>query len=282
MNTQDYRIVWVHGVGHPKAGYSVPWQEAFNTYLNFPDSDYIEALWSGAFTQKIFVINSTQPDILLTPQKQRARTDSCNALATTLQARESAIAELEGMPLGEWSVITGANATNPTELPPPFPWILDPRDYIGEFVDYLMDRNIRNAVKEKVKEQLRPLAGHGYAISIIAHSWGTVVSYESLIDLETELPNFKLTNFFTLGSPLWIVHHLLDDPSGRKPSNTSRWINIHALGDAIGCWLKTGFQVDEDFFVPDFNHSDNPHMSYFLPGNTAVQRDIVARTIVKG
>ena len=280
MNIHDYRIVWVHGVGHAKAGYSDTWRAAFNTYLKFPDSDYIEALWSGVF-EKMLVINLTQPDMALTPQEQiTGAVDPCKTLATTLLARKSAIAEVEStLLLGEWSAIAGAKATDLTELSPP-PWALDPEDYIGEFVDYLVDRRIRNAVKEKLKEQLRPLASHGYATSIIAHSWGTVVAYESLIDLETELPNFKLANFFTLGSPLWIVHLLLDDRSGRKPHNTSKWINIHAQGDAVGSWLKPGFQVDKDLIVPNFNNSDDPHMSYFLPGNTAVQRDIIATAIL--
>jgi hypothetical protein len=201
-----------------------------------------------------------------------------------LQARVSAIAEVKGTPpslVGEWSTISKAKANGLTAFPIPLPWILDPQDYAGEFVEYLVDRKIRTAVKEKVKEQLRPLAGRGYNISIIAHSWGTVVSYECLIDLETEVPNFKLTNFFTLGSPLWIVRPFLEDTSGRKPCNTSKWLNVHAQGDAIGSWLKPGFQVDQDLIVPDYNNSGDPHMSYFLPGNTAVQRDIVAKTILE-
>jgi hypothetical protein len=280
LNNQDYRTIWVHGIGHPNTGYSIPWREAFNAYLKFPVSDYIETLWCSAFTQKINVISSTQPDVLLIRQEQAAKVASLNALATTLQARGSAIAEVAGPPsLGEWSAFTRAKATGVAELPSPV-WILDPQDYVGEFVDYLINRNIRNAVKEKVKEQLRPLADKGYAASIIAHSWGTVVSYESLIDLERELPSFKLANLFTLGSPLWLVRHLLDDHSGRKPHNTSKWVNIHAQGDAIGSWLKPGFQVDEDRLVPDYKNSNDPHASYFLLGNAAVQHDIVSKTIL--
>jgi hypothetical protein len=40
--------------------------------------------------------------------------------------------------------------------------------------------------------------------------------------------------------------------------------------------------ADEDHLVPDYENSSDPHMSYFLPGNTAVQREIVAKTILKG
>ncbi|HEY4034777.1 MAG TPA: hypothetical protein VGL94_12525, partial [Ktedonobacteraceae bacterium] len=224
------------------------------------------------------VLQLDKPSIPLTSQEQIVADDLYKALATTLQARGSAIAQAVGTPLvGEWSSITGSQAAALANFPD---WVLNPQNYIGEFVEYLASRRVRNAVKGKLKEQLRPLVGKGDAISIIAHSWGTVVAYESLIDLEAELPAFQLTDLFTLGSPLWMVQQLLDDRSGRKPRNTKTWINIHAQGDVIGSWLTPGFQVDKDFSVLDFDNSNDPHGSYFLPGNVAVQRDIVEVTIV--
>jgi len=51
--------------------------------------------------------------------------------------------------------------------------------------------------------------------------------YESLLDLEAELPAFRLVNLFTPGSPLWLVQPLLDDRSGRRARNVERWANIH-------------------------------------------------------
>src|SRR5204863_7889770 len=119
----------------------------------------------------------------------------------------------------------------------------------------------------ELQDQLRPLGGAGDAISIIAHSWGTVVAYESLIDLEVELPAFQLADLFTLGSPIWAVHQLLDDRSGRKPRNTGKWVNIHAQGDVIGSWLTPGFRVDKDYAVPNFGNTNDAHGSYFFPGN---------------
>ncbi len=41
----DYRVVWVHGIGHQPPGYSKPWEDVFNQYLQFPHADYIEVLW---------------------------------------------------------------------------------------------------------------------------------------------------------------------------------------------------------------------------------------------
>ncbi|MBV8822978.1 MAG: hypothetical protein JO123_09330 [Ktedonobacteraceae bacterium] len=260
MSNADYRVVWVHGISDYKAGYSIPWEAAFNTYLNFPDSDYLEALWSPVFTGA--------NRISLTPEEQFAADELHKALATTLLAR--ATAQLPGVSalLGEWSTLTDKLALLP-----------NPDDYIGEFTRYLASRTVRTAVKEKLKEKLRPLAASGDDISLISHSWGTIVAYESLLDLETELPTFTLRNLFTLGSPLWMVQLLLDDRSGRKPGNTSTWVNIHARGDLIGSWLRPGFQDDKDFAVPSFG-TGNAHLSYFVPGNVAVQRDIVKVTIL--
>jgi hypothetical protein len=106
-----------------------------------------------------------------------------------------------------------------------------------------------------------------------------VVSYESLLDLEKEMPTFQIAHLFTLGSPLWLVQYLLDDPSGRKPRNVANWVNIYAQGDLIGAGLTPGFQVYADYAVASFGGGD-PHGSYFLVGNMAVERNIVAVTIL--
>ncbi|MBV9690627.1 MAG: hypothetical protein JO202_13070 [Ktedonobacteraceae bacterium] len=266
MNNLDYRVLWVHGISPYKAGYSIAWQTAFNTYLNFPDSDYLEVLWSTVF--------KGENTIPLTPQEQLAADELRKVLATPMLAR--ATAQLPGSSLLlEWSSLKGVSSVERAFLPD---WVLNPDAYIGEFTEYLVSRRIRNAVKEKMKEKLRSLASSGDDTSIIAHSWGTVVAYESLIDLEAELPTFKLTNLFTLGSPLWMVHLLLDDRSGRKPANTGIWVNVHALGDPIGAGLRPGFQVDKDLVVPSFGN--DPHGSYLVAGNVAVQRDIIKATIL--
>jgi len=269
----DHRVVWVHGVGPTNPDYSVAWKNVFNEYFNFPDNDFITVFWRAVFTA---MINALREQTIAGAPPPTAQEEAAvyKALATVLLAR--ATAQRSDL-LGEWSDLTSKAGTNEALLPD---WVLNPDAFLGEFVKYLVYRDIRTAVKEKVKEKLRPLAGLGYDISIIAHSWGTVVAYESLIDLQQELPAFQLTNLFTLGSPLWLVQYLLDDPSGRKPANVANWLNIHAQGDLIGSWLNPAFQVDQDYAVPDFSGGVDAHDSYFLKGNVAVQRDIVAANII--
>jgi hypothetical protein len=272
----DYRVVWIHGIGPQHIGYSIPWEDAFNQYLQFPHDDYIEVLWSVVFDSLISnsSLGMNEINIPLTPHEQLAEADVRKALTTQLLARAEPMQNSDLV--GEWSQLIHNAAANEALLPD---WVLNPDQYLGEFVKYLVSRPIRNAVKERAKQQLRLLASSSYDCSIIAHSWGTVVAYESLIDLEVELPAFRLDNFFTLGSPLWLVQSLLDDRSGRKPRNAGRWVNVHAQGDLIGSWLKPGFLVDQDFAVPNFGGGD-AHGSYFVVGNVQVQHDIVAADVL--
>jgi hypothetical protein len=273
----DYRVVWVHGIGPTQAGYSRDWVQSYNTYLNFPITDYIEVFWADVYNSTVSVDNLGTNTIAmpLTTQGQLVEAQVSKTLATVLLARETSLVQSPAL-LGEWSQVTNKVAAGQALLPP---WVVNPDAYIGEFVKYLVNRDVRNAVKEKAKEQLRTLADSGDNCSIIAHSWGTVVVYESLLELEKEIPAFQLAHLFTLGSPLWLVHYLLDDPSGRKPRNVANWVNVHAQGDVIGAGLTPGFQVDADYTVANFGGGD-PHASYFVVGNVAVEQDIVAVAIL--
>src|SRR5215472_8147432 len=200
----DYRVVWVHGIGPTEPHYSDDWTKVFNEYLNFPGNDFIEVYWRGVFTAMINAL-SESISVGAPSRNVQKEVEVRKTLATVLLARESA--QRSDM-LGEWSDLSSGAGTNVAPLPD---WVSNPDAFLGEFAKYLVNRDIRKAVKEKAKAQLRPLVGLGYDISIIAHSWGTVVTYESLIDLQRELPAFQLTNLFTLGSPLWLVQYLLDD-----------------------------------------------------------------------
>ena len=265
----DQCLVWVHGIGPTEAGYSDSWTQTYNECLNLPTTHYIEVLWSDVYSSATNKI--TLP---LAMQEKLVEAQVLKNLTTVLLARVSALAQNPAW-LDERAQITNEGATS-RELPA---WVVNSEDYIGQFVKYLVNSDVRDAVKEKMKEQLRPLAESCDNISVIAHSWGTVVAYESLLDLETEMPELQIAHLFTLGSPLWLVQNQLEDPSGRKPGNVANWVNIHARGDPIGAGLAPAFQVDADYAVAGVGDGA-PHGSYFAPGNVAVQCDIVAATIL--
>ena len=282
----DHRIVWIHGIGQYSPGYSVEWENTFNRYFHFSHSNYVEVCWDTVF-HPIGGIRGLEVDevtIELTPQEQLAEAEVRKDLQTIVLARASALALSTVSARGraeqitEWSEFAGIAADGRRGVLPA--WLSQPDAFLGDFVKYLVSRRVRHAVKEKAKERLRPLVSSEYSTSLVAHSWGTVVAHETLLDLEAELPSLQSTNLVTLGSPLWLVRHFLDERSGRKPGNVANWVSIHARGDVIGSWLSPGFQVDKEFEVPNFGGGD-AHGSYFVPGNEAVQRDIIVQTILR-
>ena len=110
MNIPDYRITWVHGIGQFTPDYSVPWRTAFNSYLNFPDSDYIEVLWATVFN--MLVANKAKLQLTL----QEAVTEDVvrKTLATVLLARATALPDA---PSGEWSGMIGEEAVDRPSCP---------------------------------------------------------------------------------------------------------------------------------------------------------------------
>lgn len=286
------RIAWVHGIGEHPPGYSAAWRQVYNPFLNLPDDGYIEVCWDTVFTIGGFALDpGTAPPLgsllreaTLTPRQQEQAAALQAELATVLQARADALQPYTAGPQAfgvpaplEWSARFG-----PAALPQPFglfpDWLANPNAYLGDFVKYLVSRRVRNAVKEKVKELLRPLAGTGDRCALIAHSWGSVVAYDALTDLANEAPTFQLAHLVTLGSPLWLVRSFLQDRTGRKPAQTALWLNIHAEGDPVAAYLRPAFAVDRDYLVP--TAGPDPHSSYFFPGNTLVQRDLIAAAIL--
>ena len=283
------RVVWVHGIGQHSPGYSAEWEATFNSYLNLGHEAYGEVCWDIVFRAARALPGAAgRPAgglaIPLTPREQQEEAEVREELRTILAARATA---LEQPPPGararaahDTRVVAWSDLVPPAGARGLLPdWLRRPDEYLGDFAKYLVSRDVRTAVKEQAKAVLRPFAGGEEQVAIIAHSWGTVVAYDSLLDLQVEQPALAVADLITLGSPLWLVRRLLEDRSGRKPGQVAQWVNVHARGDLVGAWLSPGFRVDEEFEVPTFGGGD-AHGSYFVAGNEAVQRDIIARAIL--
>jgi hypothetical protein len=285
----EHRIVWVHGIGDHQSGYSAEWERSLNGYLGIPHESYVEVVWETVFDAARRSVGAERgaasAPMRLTRRERLAEAEIRAELRAILVARGSAFEEgrspappsirgrrADGHEALEWSVVQRASRRRG-----PFDWLANVDEYLGDFTWYLASRRVRTVVQEEAKKVLRPIGGGDYRVSIIAHSWGTVVAYESLIDLEQEEPALRVANLFTLGSPLWLVRGLLEDTSGRRPGGLGFWMNIDARGDPIGSWLSPAFEVDRDHQVPSYG--GDPHGSYFVQGNTAVQRDLIATTI---
>jgi hypothetical protein len=286
----EQRIVWVHGIGDFKPGYSAEWEQNFNTYLQLPQASYLEVVWETVFDvarRTMHARGAAAAPVKLTRKEQAAEAEVREQLKAILVARASAFQEtsalarpvrrgrgVAGREVLEWSELQ--RAARRRALPD---WLTKPDEYLGDFTWYLVSKRVRTAVKEEAKKVLRPLADGDYRVALITHSWGTVVAYDTLLDLEQETPGLSVANLFTLGSPLWLVRNLLEDSSGRKPGGLGFWMNIDARGDPVGSWLSPAFAVDRDYQVPAYGGGD-PHGSYFVQGNEAVQDDLIATQIL--
>jgi hypothetical protein len=165
---------------------------------------------------------------------------------------------------------------------------------IDDFSIYLIDDGVRQQIIDRFIAVVRPEIQAGRELDIISHSWGTVVAYEGLRQMEDEgLTASVVCDFFTVGAALSIgpVKSRLRDANkdGRKPASVRRWLNLDAHGDLVGGPLKgRPFAVDQDFVnlqpvgCSSFLGLVNPtcaHSSYFDSSNVAVNRDIFARFV---
>lgn len=165
---------------------------------------------------------------------------------------------------------------------------------IDDFSIYLINNQVRQAIIDRFLNVVRPQLQAGHELDIISHSWGTVVSYEGLRQLEDEgLAPPVVRNFFTVGAALSIgpVKFRLrpQNKNGRKPGSVRRWINLDATGDIVGGPLQgRPYAVDFDFVnlnpvgCGSFLGLVDPrcaHSSYFAAANAAVNRNIFARFI---
>jgi len=270
------RIVWVHGIGDHRADYSKPWRKVFNPFLKLSDADYLEVLWEPAMEGRPPGSRSGGGDVRLTPAERANE----RLIRLELEARLAQQSVAEAGPAGaramgrprEWSAARRQVARGFWDV------ILNPGESIGDFARYLASRSLRLAVKECFKLQLRPFIGENVAISVISHSWGTVVAHDALVELASEAPDLRVANLFTLGSPLWVVRPFLEERGGRRPKSVEFWMNVHARGDVVGSWLKPGFKVDRDYEVPAVGR--DAHGSYFVKGNEAVQADLIASRVL--
>jgi hypothetical protein len=319
----DRRIVWVHGIGDHRAGYSDSWRLAFNPHLQLPDQSYVEVLWETVFNPPQAGSRGGEralETMTLTPEEELQAQRVYDELTVLLEARQSALEQGQVQTGGDPTSRAGTRSSSrgasrsgsradsrsgspaPDSQPlvwadPQAPssrdrvdrgersvgnwgtWIFQADEFIGDFVRYLVSRSVRSAVKERFKERVRSLVSVSPRIGVVAHSWGTVVAYDSLLDLSGELPALQVGDFFTLGSPLWMVRRFLEDSSGRKPPDVETWVNVNAQGDLIGSWLRPAYAADEDIQVPSMG-TEGAHGSYFVAGNDPVQKAIVADRVL--
>ena len=111
---------------------------------------------------------------------------------------------------------------------------------VDDFVKYLVNDSVRQAVQQRFLDETVPLLKSGAAVEVISHSWGTVVAYEALRSLDGESFAGHVHNLFTVGSALSIglVRNRVRPRDGRRPRCVQRWVNLDASGDIVGGPLR--------------------------------------------
>lgn len=267
-------LVPVHGICRHVAGYSDEWWRALRPFTTVYGAGTLgdarrEVLWSDLVNQRSLAGGDREID--------RDRAAFAAAVRGVLEDRT-----IDDAP-GDREAFDG-DGTRALSLPG--------FNCIDDFSVYMFDDSVRAEVIARFVEVVRPLLEGGVAIDVLSHSWGTVVAYEGLRELEARFTTPLVRNFFTLGSALSMLavrkRLRAANQDGRKPRNTRWWVNLDARGDPVGGALKgRPFQVDEEHLGLSnmgcgFLNAKCAHGSYFKEGNVAVNRDVLARNINAG
>lgn len=270
----DARVIFVHGIGNHVAGYSDRWRAAFNRYLSLPLDNFNEVVWDDVFDERSRGLRGLEALPELQPEEQ-ARADAITEeIRDLLESRYDLASDLaEASAAGPLGPAARDRAIDRGLMT----WLLNPEEYLGDFVKYLASDRIREAVDARLSDKLNPLLQAGAPVVLITHSWGTVIAHHTLRALDpARVPALHCT----LGSPLWMlpVRRMLHFDN--RVRGADYWINVDAKGDLVGGSLLGKYAVNEDHSVPRVGGGD-AHGSYFHPDNAAVQRDIVAAAVSK-
>jgi hypothetical protein len=263
----DEVVVYVHGISQHRTGYSAPWFSSMRPYLE-RSLERSEVLWS----------------MLVNPRSRRA-SDNRKVQEFVDQIEQELVRRTEA--LERQVSLESRNAR-----------LERPRGSglsIDDFARYMLVESTREAILAKFDETVRPMLSAGRTVHIVAHSWGTTVSYEGLRRMDSDQFAGRVANLFLVGSALSIApvrSNLFGRVSdGRKPRAVNRIINIDAGGDIVGGPIGDHFTVHQESIglepvgcttVPFTSIALNPlcaHSSYFNSENMEVNRNIFASNI---
>jgi hypothetical protein len=270
-------LVTVHGIGSHSAGYSNAWWQALQPHVGttFDPSGLgqgrQEVIWSDLVNRGRSLTRS-----LDTAEVNRLRQSILDVIEDRREHVAAQNRSLDQMPAMRGSEIA-----------------------IDDFLVYMLDDGMRRQIIKRFTDVVGPLLLAGATVDIISHSWGTVVAYEGLRELEQRSGLVgRVANWFTAGSALSIapVQGRLrpeNRPTGNRlapdPALVDTWINLDAQGDLVGGPLARKFPVNREYLeLPPVTCPRRlwgydltcAHRSYFQPANLKVNRDIFAAHIL--
>ncbi|MBX3012191.1 MAG: caspase family protein [Caldilineaceae bacterium] len=275
-------LVCVHGINTHVAGYSDAWWKALKEHTSRFGESILnktrhEVLWSNLVNSRS--IGATADDEAQAAELLRLRIED------VLEDRH----RQQAAPVGRSAVTRGAGGRG-LETTRGGDFSLD------DFLVYMINQRVRQQIIDRFTSVVAPLLATGAELHIIAHSWGTVVAYEGLRELEATVGLAgRVANLFTVGSALSIppVRGSLRTANrdGQRPALVDRWINIDAQGDLVGGTLADRFAVDVEKLELEPTGCQRSlnglgwynlacaHASYFRPANLTVNRQIFGQYI---
>jgi metacaspase-1 len=184
--TGDRYLVLVHGISKHIQGYSNSWWKALEPHVgqvfgngNLGDTRK-EVIWSD-------LVNTKEINAVDEEKKEQLRQEIEDILEDR-QRQEIAVNS------------GGKNITRN------IPSVMERGDGLAldDFLVYMLNEKMRQRIIDRFTKIVEPLLAADNAIDIISHSWGTVVAYEGLRELEQQSAarRGKVSNFFTVGSAL--------------------------------------------------------------------------------
>ena len=271
-------LVAVHGIGQHPDGFSDPWWSALQPHVGdlFRPATLgqgrAEVRWSDLVNQQSRIAADQ-----LDPEAQQLR----QAILDVLDDRR-----LQQSP-------DPTRAITDVALPRGVAFSID------DFLAYMLNPDMRRRILARFTAVVRPLLAAGAILELVSHSWGTVVAYEGLRELELE-PGLsgRVHTWFTVGSALSIPPVQATLRPGNRPARSRlaprpamvhSWINLDAKGDLVGGALGHRFAVSREYL--NLEPSGCPsswrgyelgcaHSSYFQSTNDRVNRDIFAAHIL--
>jgi metacaspase-1 len=276
LQVGNRQLVYVHGISQHTAGYSNNWWNALKQHVGTVfgngslNAERWEVIWSDLVNPRA-LFNLAHRD-----QLRR------EIMAVLEERRQQMVAvNTGGGQKARRAVMEARNVERGIGFA------------IDDFLVYMLDNDMRQRIIDRFIKVVKPLLEHNNQIDIVSHSWGTVVAYEALRQLETNtaLPG-RVGNFFTVGSALSILpvrsHLRNENKDGHRPTNVERWINLDAKGDLVGGMLSDKFDITHEYLNLEptgcprqfFGYGLScAHSSYFHDSNLTVNRDIFARFI---
>lgn len=212
------KIIFVHGIGDAGQDYWHEWRDkvvgAIGKIKFDPGNDYHGVWWEGVMEGGT-IKGKTGTRSLKAP--------SLTSEASKLKGEINANIHRE---LIRWCRSNGKSIDRSAERG-------FMKDYLGDFIFYLLNPDLADRVQSKLREKLTELAQNDAELHIICHSWGTVVAYD-VLNGWSKCP--KISSLITIGSPLWLP--VVRNERQKYLEKTALWANVDNEGDGFLEWFN--------------------------------------------